>query len=121
MGRTFIAMSRLKAWLGVAVVLVGFYVTWKIVPPFFNNMQFEDAMGEEAKLSAYALQRTEQDIKEAMAKKAIDYDIPLTAEQIHVTRNSSELTISADYTVHVDLPIHPIDLEFHPSSKGKRI
>jgi hypothetical protein len=114
-------MQRLKAWLSVLLVICSFYVAWKVVPPFFNNLQFEDAMGEEAKLSAYNMQRTEQEIRDAMLKKAGDFDIPLTAEQLHVSRNGSEVSISADYNVHVDLPVHPIDLQFHPTSKGKRI
>ena len=56
-----------------------------------------------------------------MAKKAGEFDIPLTSEQIKVVRNGAELTISGDYTIHVELPGYAFDLQFHPNSRQKRI
>jgi hypothetical protein len=54
-------------------------------------------------------------------KRAQEYDIPITADKINIVRGMGAMTISTDYTVHVDLPVHPLDLAFHPSSKGKRL
>lgn len=114
-------MKTVKALFGLLVVVAVFYTAWKIIPPYFSEYQFEDAIAAEARFSSYNQTRSEQDIREAMAKKAAEYDIPLKAEEIHVQRNGSELTIWADYTVHVDLPGYPFDIKFHPNSKNKRI
>ena len=114
-------MKTIRALSGLLIVVAIFYVAYKLVPPYFNEYQFEDAMGAEARYSAYNTQRTEQDIREAVSKKAQEYDIPLKPDDIHVQRNGAELAIWADYAVHVDLPGYPLDLQFHPNSKNKRI
>ncbi len=114
-------MKALRAFSGLFLVVAAFYVAWMLVPPYFNEYQFEDAIAQEARYSAYNQQKTDQDIREAVAKKAREYDIPLTADQINVQRNGSELTIWAEYKIHVDLPLYPIDLKFSPNSKQKRI
>ncbi len=114
-------MKTLRPLFGLFVVVAVFYTAWKIVPPFFNEWQFEDAIEEVSRYAAYNQQKTEQDIREDVAKKAHEFDIPLIADQIKVLRQGAEITISADYTVLVDLPIHPFTLTFHPATKNKRI
>lgn len=114
-------MKTLKSLFGLFLVVAFFYVAWKLVPPYFNEYQFEDAIGQIARYSAYNQQKTEQDIRDEVAKKAGEYDIPLTSEQIKVVRNGAELTISGDYTIHVELPGYAFDLQFHPNSRQKRI
>lgn len=114
-------MKTLRPLFGLFVVVAVFYVAWKIVPPYFNEYQFEDAIDEVSRYAAYNTQKTEQDIREDVAKKAHEFDIPLTADQIKVLRQGAEITISADYTVRVDLPLYPFNLTFHPATKNKRI
>src|SRR5262245_60073327 len=103
-------MKTLKSLLGLLVVVMFFYCAWKLVPPYFNEYQFEDAIGQIARYSAYNQQKSEQDIRDEVAKKAMELDIPLSSEQIKVVRNGAELTISAEYKIHVDLPGYPLDL-----------
>ena len=113
-------MKTLKALFGLFVVVAGFYVAYKLIPPYFNNYQFQDAIESEARLNSYNY-KSEQEIREIIAKKARDLELPVTTDQITVQRSGSELIISAEYTVHVDLPGYPMDLKFTPSTKNKRI
>jgi hypothetical protein len=113
-------MKRVKALCGVLLVVAGFYVAWMLVPPYINNYQFQDDVQNEALINSYN-NKSDQDIRETLAKKAADYGIPLKAEQIHVERSGPELSIWADYSVHVDLPGFPLDLKFHPATRNKRI
>jgi YbbR domain-containing protein len=113
-------MDRLKALIGVLLVVAAFYAAWMLLPPYINNYQFQDDIQNEALINTYS-SKTEQDIRNTLAKKAAEYGIPLKAEQINVQRSGAELSIWADYTVHVDLPGFPLDLKFHPATKNKRI
>ena len=115
-----VAMARLKGILSIAVVVFGVYILWLMLPPYYNSYQFQDFVDSEARLNSYNT-TTEQDIQEGLIKKAKELDIPLTGEQVKVTKTGSEVSISAEYTIHVDLPMHPIDLHFTPMSKNKRI
>ena len=113
-------MNRLKSLFGLLLLIAVGYVAWMLLPPYFSNYRFEDACESEALINSYS-NKSDVEIRNTLAAKARDYDIPLTADQINVTRNGSELSIWADYTVHVDLPFMPLDLKFHPATKNRRI
>jgi len=110
--------------LGVVVVVAFIFVAFKMIPPYFSNYEFEDAIKNEAVQSTYST-RTEDDIRDTILKKAHEYDIPLTTKQVHVTRTGSNgaglLVIEANYTVPVDFPGYSMTLEFHPSTKNKGV
>ncbi|HSA94346.1 MAG TPA: hypothetical protein VLE48_15135 [Terriglobales bacterium] len=111
-------MRTLKALIGLAVVVAGIYLAYRLIPPYFANFQLEDAIESEARLGSYS-NKSEAEIVDIVLKKARDLDIPLRAEQVHVLRDSNGLTIWAEYTVHVDLPGRPVDLKFRPSTSNK--
>jgi hypothetical protein len=110
-------MKAFRAILGLAMVVAFFYVAWRVVPPYMNDYEFEDAVAQIAHEATFNYQRTEQDVKDAVAKKANEFSIPLSGEQIKVSRNGPEVIITGDYSVHIDLPVHPLDLRFHINSK----
>ncbi len=113
-------MKSVKALFGLLVVAAIFYLGYKVMPPYFANYQFADAIQSETDLNSYS-QKSDQEIKDIVVKKARDLDIPLTSEQVKVQRSGPELAISADYTVHIDIPVYPFDIHFTPNSKNKRI
>ncbi len=113
-------MKTIKALFGLFVVVAICYLAYKVLPPYFANYQFADVIQNETDMNSYS-QKSEQEIKDSVVKKARDLDIPLTSEQVKVQRNGSELAISADYIVHIDIPMYPFDLHFTPASKNKRI
>ena len=114
-------MKRVKALLGLALVVAGFYLAWTLLPPWFANYQLQDAFENEARLDSYNPYKTDADIKNSLVKAARDLDIPLKAEDVQVSRDGPNLVISASYTVHVDLPGYPFDWNFHVTTKNKRI
>ncbi|HSE49930.1 MAG TPA: DUF4845 domain-containing protein [Terriglobales bacterium] len=111
-------MKQLKALLGVGVVLAAFYVAFKVMPPYYFQLQFQDAVEEEARQQSYTT-KSESEIRDIIYRKAVENNIPVAADQIQVRRTGSGVEISVDYVVHVDLPIYPLDLNFHAGSKNK--
>jgi hypothetical protein len=117
-------MATLKLVFGVAVLVAMVLVGIKVIPPYFSNYELEDAIKTEALQSTYS-SRTEDDVRDAVIKHARNYDIALTAKQVHVSRvggfGTGTLTIDAEYSVPIDLPGYSTTLEFHPSSKNKGV
>jgi hypothetical protein len=120
-------MKTLKLLVGLGAIVAAIYLCWALIPPYFANYQFEDAIETEARLGTYST-KTDTDIKEAVFKKAQELDLPLTLDQIQVQRatamngqGTGGVVITADYTVHVDIPGYPVDLHFKPGSKNKSI
>jgi hypothetical protein len=111
---------KLLFWLGFLGSIV--YVCWSVLPPYIANYQFEDAIEETSRMSSVpGRPSTDEQIKDSLLKDAHKLELPVTAEQIQIRRDGDDVAISADYTVHVDLPVYPLDLQFHPRSKNRPV
>ncbi|HXO37515.1 MAG TPA: DUF4845 domain-containing protein [Candidatus Acidoferrum sp.] len=113
-------MGKLKGLIGLAVVVAGFYVAWNLIPPYFNNYQFQDALDDIARKNSYTT-ATDDDIKKMVVTKADYEDIKIKESQVVVTRTHDGLGITVKYRIHVDLVVHPVDLDFTANSLNKRI
>jgi hypothetical protein len=113
-------MGKVKGLMGILVVVIGFYVAWNMVPPYFNNYQLQDALDDIARKGSYTAQ-TDDDIKKAVIAKAEAEDIKLKEDQIVVSRVRDMLGITVKYRIHVEMLVHPVDLDFTANSLNKRI
>ena len=113
-------MKTLKLLILLAVIGAGVYVGALVIPVYWSYYQFQDAIDSEARIQTYT-QKSEDDIRQSMWKKAQQLELPLTkAEEIKVERTQGSVSISTAYTVHIDIPVHPFDLSFQPQSQNKR-
>ncbi|HZD95830.1 MAG TPA: hypothetical protein VE133_16335, partial [Candidatus Sulfotelmatobacter sp.] len=64
---------------------------------------------------------SEDEIKKAVINKAAGDDITLKEDQVTVVRNPTGVGITVKYRVHVDMVLHPVDLDFVANSLNKRI
>jgi len=117
-------MGTIKMVLGIGVMVATVYLIAQLAPPYFANYQFQDAIRNEATLNTYNT-KPEEAIRDTIYKKAQDLDILLTKEQIKVKRTgplgSGSLVIDAEYTVHIDLPAYPLDLQFEAATTNKGV
>jgi len=111
-------MDKIKPVLIVLVIAAIIYVGVKVVPPFFNDWQFQDFIEGEARIDTYNT-KPEADIRKDVMKAARENDIPITDDQLEVQRGNGTILIGAKYSVHIDLPGYPLDLQFNPSSSNK--
>jgi hypothetical protein len=98
------------------------YIAAEIIPPYFANYEFQDTLDTEARLGTYSTKGDEV-IRDAVFKRAQELELPLTRDQIKVQRTggpgTGSVLIETSYSVHVELPYYPMDLEFHPQSKNR--
>jgi hypothetical protein len=113
-------MKMLRSLLGLLVVFGAVYVAWMIVPPYFNNYQLEEAMDDAARGLYVNYSRPESEFREQVLKEARSMYIPLTEENLHIERGPNDYYVWGDYTVHVNLPLYPLELKFHPASKSQK-
>jgi hypothetical protein len=113
-------MGKIKALIGLAVIVGGFYVAWNMIPPYFNHYNFQDSLDDIARRQSYTAAK-DDDIKQMVIAKAKEMDIAVKEDQISVSRGGSTLGISVRYHVHVDMVVHPVDLDFTANSFNKRI
>ena len=102
------------------MILGGFYVAWNMVPPYVNNYKLQDDLDDIARKSSY-IAATDDDIKKNVIAKAEAADIKLKEDQIVISRVRDILGITVKYRIHVDMVVHPVDLDFTANSLNKRI
>ena len=113
-------MKEIKFIFGMALLLVGSFVLYKILPAYWNNYKVNRMIAEQAIIYTN-FPKSEEEIKIAIAQKAQDLDVPIAPEQIAVTRSRGDVSISFAYSVHIDLPGYPLDLNFEPSTFNQNV
>ena len=115
-------MGTIKMCVGIFAIVAAIYLCAELMPPFFSNYQFQDDIKNEAIMATYSTKPADE-IRDALFKKAQDLDIPISRDAIKVIRtgpqNAGSVTIDAPYTVHLDLPGYPLDLQFNPSTRNR--
>jgi hypothetical protein len=85
-------------WL-VVIVLVG-HVLWKVVPVKIRTSTFYDSMQEQASFGSI---KSVQAIEWEVLRRAEELRIPVTKENLKVTRARNSVTVEAHYTIPIEL------------------
>ena len=113
--------GRLKTVLVLAFLAALVYVALKLVPPFVDNYQLEDAMKQEARFAGVNRKDPEA-IRNDVYKKIQELEIPARREDIRVESIAPfSVRISLDYTVPVDLRVYQLRLQFHPTGDSSSL
>ena len=116
-------MGTVKAIGGLLLVIAVIYSAFQIIPPELTNYSFQDDLRNIAMVGGANPHETDQELMEAIMKKAQDHQITLTAEQITIQRigtpGAPAVYVAADYSVPVSLPGYSFSLHFTPSSGNR--
>jgi len=116
-------MGTVKAIVGFLAIIAVIYAGFQIIPPEMGNYAFQDDLRNIAMVGGSNPHQTDQDLIDAIMKKAAEHEIPLTPEHITVQRigtpGAPAVYVSADYSVPVSLPGYSFILHFTPSSGNK--
>lgn len=116
-------MGTVKAIVGFLAIIGLIYAGFQIIPPELANYSFEDDLKNLAMVGGANPHQTDQDLMDAVIKKAQDHQISLTPEQVRVQRigtpGAPAVYVAVDYSVPVSLPGYSFTLHFTPSSGNK--
>lgn len=97
-------------WL-IIVVVVG-YGLWKIVPVKVASSTFYDVMQEQA---AFGSIKSVQQIEYEILRRARELDIPVTKENLKITKTREMIQVEAHYTITLDFAgLYQYVWEFDP-------
>jgi hypothetical protein len=109
--------GRLKAFSYTAILVIGVYLAFKLVPLYVTQYQLKDKMEEQARF-AVVNRYSDDQIRDNLFRVIQDLDIPAKREDIKVASTSHGISISVAYTVPVDLLVYKTDLNFSSTSEG---
>ena len=118
-------MGTVKAIIGFLLIIGVIYCGFQIIPPELTNYSFQDDLRNIAMVGGANPHQTDQEIIDAIMKKAREHDITLAPEQITVQRigtpGAPAVFVAADYNVPVSLPGYSFSLHFTPSSGNRQL
>ena len=121
--RRFQTMGIIKAFIGFLAIAAVFVGIFQVAPPVMANYSFQDDLRQVAMMDATAFQKTDDDVRNDVLKKAKEHDLPIEAKQVTVQRIGSvgmpAVYVAADYSVTISLPGYSFDMHFSPSSANK--
>ena len=116
-------MGTLKAIVGFLIIVAAIYAGFQIIPPELTNYSFTDDLRTVALTGGANPHTTDQELVDAVIKKAHEHQLALNPESVTVQRigtpGSPAVYIAADYSVPVSLPGYSFNLHFTPSSGNK--
>src|SRR5262249_54284204 len=89
----------IKLVLKLALVALVAHAAIKIVPVFWSNLRFKDALAEQAR---FAGKKTEDELRNRAEKIANDLEIPVTGESIAIKRTGAQTSFDTRYVAQLE-------------------
>jgi hypothetical protein len=103
----------------ILLVLVGLlFAGSQYIPGYFAAFQFNDFVRQEVKYAVTA-RKTPERLRAELLEKATELGIPLTKNDVHITKRGPSFTMDIDYHWPIDLKVYKQDLTFHVSESGE--
>ncbi len=113
----------IKGFVGFLVVAAVVVALFEIAPPMMTNYSFQDDLKTVALMDGANFQKTDDDVRLDVLRKAQEHDLPIQPKQITVQRigtpGLAAVYVAADYSVTVNLPGYSFDMHFSPNSGNK--
>ncbi len=113
----------IKGIIGFLAIAVAVLALFEIAPPMMANYSFQDDLKTIALMDGTNLQKTDDDVRLDVLRKAREHELPIEEKQITVQRIStpglSSVWVAADYSVPVSFPGYSFDMHFTPNSGNK--
>jgi hypothetical protein len=122
-----IVVGKVKIILALALLALAICTGWQIGACGLANYELQDELKDVASLTATRIgwepPSSDDNLREAVIRKAAQHDIRLEPQQIKVQRSgppdAPKVEIAADYRVRVALPGGSLFLHFTPTSRSK--
>jgi hypothetical protein len=110
-------MGRLRTLFGLMVLLGAGYALYLVVPVYWADYKLGQMLEDSAIEYTYK-KSDDANMTKVLVAKAQNLGVELTPEQITVQRTASDISIVAQYSVHVDMPVYPFDINFKTGTKN---
>ena len=87
--------------VGLVILAIALFIAWKTIPVKVRAAELRQTVVDEAKSAG-----THNDgrIREAILAKAREDNLPISENDISITRSANEITVVVKYTVPIEFP-----------------
>ena len=96
--------------VGLIFLAIAVFVAYKMVPVKVKAADLKQTITDEAKSAGT---HTDARIREAILAKAKEVQLPVTTDNIKISRANSEITVDVEFDVPIDFPGWPYQWHQH--------
>src|SRR5688572_16829554 len=100
------------------LLIILLFAGTQYIPGYFNAIQFNDFIRQEVKFAGPSRKSPDM-VRAQVLQKASELGIPLTKNDIRITRRGPSFTLDIDYLWPINLRVYKHDLKFHVSESGE--
>jgi len=93
--------GRFGCLVGLVLLAIAGLIAYRMIPVKVRTAELRDTVDDESKSAG---RHEDARIRAAILKKAELLDLPVTTEDIEITRTSTYIKIDVEYTVPVEFP-----------------
>ena len=97
--------------LGAAAIYFGI----TIGEHYFRFYQYQDSMRQEVRFAAH---NSDALILRHLRERADSLGLPEAAGEVNLQRDGRQITVEAEYYVHIELPLMVREVRFNPHAEG---
>ena len=102
--------GRFGTMVGLFVLAMTVYLGFKTIPVMVRGYEFRDFLEEQARFAA--VRKEDDDVREAVIRKARELELPVQGKNIKILRTSTRFDIAVRYTVPIETPVYTYDWIF---------
>ncbi len=87
--------------VGLIILAIAIFIAYKMIPPKIKAADLKQTITDEAKMAG---SHNNDVIMKSILAKARDQKLPVTEDNVKITRDRSEITVEVDYDVPIDFP-----------------
>jgi len=113
--------GALRAIIWTAILLSFVYVSYKVIPPYYANYQFEDWLKTQVPF-LMVNHTTDESLIAAIIKEMKNDGVTITKENIKIIQNNSAgINVQINYDVTCDLIVYQQKLHFSPQMNSQSL
>ncbi len=113
--------SSAKTISTLAILAALAFVAVKTLPVYVHAYELQDHLRELVIQAMAGNRPSVESIRNNVAAKAADLDLPVRPDDVEVALTPSKITISVKYTVPIDLVLYTWKLTFTPSADNRSL
>jgi hypothetical protein len=114
-------VNRLPRWriaAGCLVLAVLLLSAVLYAPLYIRNLKLQNYVAGITHLVDNRA-KSDDELRRAVLDKARELNLPVTADNVLITRSQEDLRVDVRYSVRVNLPLYTVNLHFYPGAGSR--
>ena len=101
--------------VGLLLMLAGIFIAYKMIPVKVKAAELRAEVVDEAKSAGV---RSDEQIMAAILKKAQDNNLPVTEDNVKISRGANTIYVDVQYVVPLEFPGKTFQWKFHHTAEN---